>query len=158
MHAEGWELKEAVFLGQKIVFLNLGALLQVDTTPSLAHPPDTPRGRTSGAVPKDCPEVPGGTEWLSQHHPHGLHQFTAHLHPAWQVWLGREGCPELVELEESHEEPGGWHWGPEKRLKSENQRSSGIHPHSSLICKPLVKPYPLARHLRSSETISFSQG
>ena len=46
---------------------------------------------------------------------------TAHLHPTWQVWLGREGCPELVELEESHEEPGGWHWGPEKRLKSENQ-------------------------------------
>lgn len=22
-----------------------------------------------------------------------------------------------MELEEGHEEPGGWHWGPEKRLK-----------------------------------------
>ena len=26
-------------------------------------------------MPKDCPEVPGGTEWLSQHHPRGLHQL-----------------------------------------------------------------------------------
>lgn len=38
MHAEGWELKEPVFLKQKEVLLSLGILLQVNTTPSLGLP------------------------------------------------------------------------------------------------------------------------
>lgn len=38
MHAEGWELKEPVFLKQKEVLLSLGILVQVNTTPSLGLP------------------------------------------------------------------------------------------------------------------------
>lgn len=46
---------------------------------------------------------------------------------------------ELVELEESHEELGGCHRGPEERFKSEEKKSPGIHPHFFLssVCPQL---------------------
>lgn len=64
-----------MFLGQKEVLLSLGTLLQVDTHLSLACLLGTPRGGFPGRYQKDCPEVPWGIEWLSQHHPRGLHQL-----------------------------------------------------------------------------------